>query len=299
MSEGYILLHRSVFTHPIFKEEPYTEVQAWLWLISQACYAQHRVRYKSKMIELKRGEVPTSYRKLQEQFKWGAGKVASFLKLLKNEQMIGTQTGTGFLIITICNYSEYQDSREKSGTLTEAEMERKRNASGTQTERTEIKENKIKERDRGYQSYVDAYNEVAKKRGLPPCRKLSSARLAKLKARLKYGEWDVALQKLDQSVFCHGKNDRGWRADIDFLLGESTYIKLLEGKYDGKAPEVKREVSVEEAYFNARFKRDRIKMVLSALEEHLIAKFERENPSYEAFYQNSLLALRRDFATSD
>lgn len=285
MSEGYILLHRGVFTHPLFKSEPYTEVQAWLWLISQACYAPHRVRYKSQMIELKRGEVPTSYRKLQEQFKWGASKVASFLKLLKNEQMIGTQTGTGFLIITICNYSEYQDKKEKSGTLTEAEMERKRNASGTQTERTEIKENKIKERDIGYQSHVDAYNEVAKKRGLPPCRKLSSARLAKLKARLRDGEWDVALQKLDQSVFCHGQNDRGWRADIDFLLGESTYIKLLEGKYDGKAPEPKKEISAELAYCNAVFKRDQLKMEPSTTEEGIIRRFESENKNHKEIYE--------------
>lgn len=50
------------------------------------------------------------------------------------------------------------------------------------------------------------------------------------------GEWIEVIQRLDRSSFCRG-NDRGWRADIDFLLKPDTATKVLEGKYDDRGAE--------------------------------------------------------------
>ena len=45
--------------------------------------------------------------------------------------------------------------------------------------------------------------------------------------------WKQMIDKISQSAFCTGHNDRGWKADVEWLLGNSTnYIKVLEGKYD-------------------------------------------------------------------
>jgi len=116
MSGGYILLHRSVFTHHVFNDAPFTEREAWVWLLAQASYQPNKMRYKSEMIEVARGEVPTSYRKLKEVWGWGTDRIRRFLILLENERMIARRTGTGFLVITICNYDKFQGQLIKSGT---------------------------------------------------------------------------------------------------------------------------------------------------------------------------------------
>ena len=38
-----------------------------------------------------------------------------------------------------------------------------------------------------------------------------------------------------RSPFLTGQNERGWRADFDFLMNENKALALLEGKYDGHA----------------------------------------------------------------
>lgn len=88
------------------------------------------------------------------------------------------------------------------------------------------------------ESCVELYNQTAKKHDLPLAQKITTPRKQKLKARLNdcggVGGWIAALEKLAASSFCTGNNDRGWRADIDFLLQESSFIKLMEGKYDDR-----------------------------------------------------------------
>lgn len=87
---------------------------------------------------------------------------------------------------------------------------------------------------------VKAYNTTAERCGLPHVRKLTAARLSKLRARLKdcggLDGWRDALAKLEASTHCTGGNDRGWRACLDFLLQESSFVKLIEGAYDDKRP---------------------------------------------------------------
>lgn len=83
---------------------------------------------------------------------------------------------------------------------------------------------------------VTAYNEVAKQRGFSIVSKLNSNRRDKLKARLRddggLDNWRVALAKVSMSSFCNGSNNRGWKADFDFLVQQTSYLRLLEGKYD-------------------------------------------------------------------
>jgi hypothetical protein len=79
---------------------------------------------------------------------------------------------------------------------------------------------------------VDTYNAT----GLPKMDKLTDARRKHLNARIK--EWSheqvmevFALAK--QSPFLMGSNDRGWKADFDWLTNPSNFVKVIEGKYDG------------------------------------------------------------------
>ena len=83
---------------------------------------------------------------------------------------------------------------------------------------------------------IEAWNDLAADRGLPKVSKVTEARRRQVQARIKEypdaADWSKALSAIDKSKFLCGDNDRGWRANFDFLLQPSTFIKLLEGTYD-------------------------------------------------------------------
>lgn len=77
--------------------------------------------------------------------------------------------------------------------------------------------------------------------GLPEAKSLTDARKRHAKARLAevpdLTRWAQAVQRLARSSFATGTNDRGWRADFDFLLQPDARTKIEEGKYDNRGPE--------------------------------------------------------------
>ena len=84
---------------------------------------------------------------------------------------------------------------------------------------------------------VDAFNAMAERCGLPAVQRLTDTRRAKLRKRLAecggVDAWrNIVIPKLESATWMHGDNDRGWKADFDFLLQEKSFTKLMEGAYD-------------------------------------------------------------------
>lgn len=83
-----------------------------------------------------------------------------------------------------------------------------------------------------------AWNDLAGRCGLARVQRLTDARRKKLRARLRECDglegWHAALAKIEGSSFLTGNNDRGWRADFDFVLQQSSFTKLMEGSYDDR-----------------------------------------------------------------
>ena len=80
---------------------------AWHYLLSQAAFKDHQTNYKGHIITIKRGDFPTTYRKLAEIFNWSVGRVRRFIKNAEVAGHVITSVDTGFLIITLCDYSDY------------------------------------------------------------------------------------------------------------------------------------------------------------------------------------------------
>lgn len=82
---------------------------------------------------------------------------------------------------------------------------------------------------------VRLYNEMAERSGLSKAQKLTETRKEKLRARLKDAGgiegWRFAVSEVENSTFLKGVNDRGWRADFDFMLQEKSFTRLMEGSY--------------------------------------------------------------------
>lgn len=100
----------------------------------------------------------------------------------------------------------------------------------------EEKEIEDKEPPVPYEEIKELYNSICK--SLSKIRSVSSTRKRHLKARWKQLDFNIdtfqeAFEKVEASDFCTGKNDRGWKADFDWLIkNDNNIIKVLEGKYD-------------------------------------------------------------------
>lgn len=80
----------------------------------------------------------------------------------------------------------------------------------------------------------EAYNATALQCGLPQASKLTGDRQRKIIARLKdFGPegWTRALANIEKSSFLTGNNDRGFRADLDFLLQAKSFARVHDGGY--------------------------------------------------------------------
>ena len=80
---------------------------------------------------------------------------------------------------------------------------------------------------------IDEYNSICGDK-LPNAIQITAKRKRAIKARLKtYSREEIikVFRLANESNFLCGDNDRGWKADIDWLLNENNMIKVLEGRY--------------------------------------------------------------------
>lgn len=129
---GYIRFYRSVFEHPAFREEPFTEREAWTWLCANAAWKPRRQRMGEHIVDLARGELVGAVRFLAEKWGWSRGKVERFVIRLKNETMIETRTETGITIISVCNYDIYQGGDDDTETAVGRDPGQARDAAETE-----------------------------------------------------------------------------------------------------------------------------------------------------------------------
>lgn len=93
------------------------------------------------------------------------------------------------------------------------------------------------------QVVLEHWNSSAEQSGLPKAITLTDARRTKLRARIEeFGLKEVrrAIRAIHRSSFCRGENDRGWKANIDFITRSEPIAKALEGFYDDRKPTARR-----------------------------------------------------------
>lgn len=100
---------------------------------------------------------------------------------------------------------------------------------------------KLEKRRDSFRIITDKFNGAATEYDLNKIIKLSDKRKAKLKARIdELGEGKIieAIDKIKESSFLRGENDRKWKIDFDWLIANDTNIlKVLEDKYKDEVTE--------------------------------------------------------------
>lgn len=97
---------------------------------------------------------------------------------------------------------------------------------------------------------------------LPPVRKVSETRKAAIAAAINDGvDFKELFRLAAESSFLNGKNDRGWKADFDFILKPQKRLKILEGGFSDSEKPIEKEkaasfnVSDLEAAAMSRYKK--------------------------------------------
>lgn len=117
--DGWIILSRKLLSNTDIwdTDEPFDYRSAWVDLLMLAEWKTHRAMTKHGLDTLRRGYVYKSIETLSGRWKWTKKKVRTFLDQLEAFRMIETvrrpKMGT---IIFLCNYKEYQDFSDDSGT---------------------------------------------------------------------------------------------------------------------------------------------------------------------------------------
>lgn len=111
--KGYIRLYRDIRSHWIWSDPDY--LRAWVDLLMMVNHEDKQILFNKKLITVKRGSRITSIRKLAERWGWSRGRVARFLDMLEQDNMIATRRTTQKTLINVINYSFYQSEKPKRG----------------------------------------------------------------------------------------------------------------------------------------------------------------------------------------
>jgi hypothetical protein len=132
------------FDHPSLKGE-FDRRSAWLWLIANAAWKDHRTRTRGGMVEIKRGQVLAGLKFLADTWGWSIKRVRTFLGELEAEGMIerGQTKNQYAAVVTICNYDKYQTPTETEATdgASEGQARGKRGASEGQHSTKDTRDN--------------------------------------------------------------------------------------------------------------------------------------------------------------
>lgn len=259
---GTYNVDRGFWEHPAFADEPFTEREAWQWLISQAAFKAHRRRIGNFQLELKRGEVAASIRFLAERFKWHRSKCERFLHKLKTETMVRTRTETGVTVISICNYDKYQSQPRATETPSETPSEtrpRQVRDKGEERNNDVIKASPNGEAPKTAQEAITA---TLWQHGPPILGKLG---VKESQARKLIGKWladkhtpEAIMRAIEQAerngtrepfAFITAilkPKEKGWRRN-----GSGFYVKAGSGPFDAWWREMKRQNSPRQFEFEA------------------------------------------------
>lgn len=132
---------RDLWDHPAFADEPYTERQAWAWLIGATAWKAGEVRGPTGPLGLARGEFCHSLRFLSDKWGWSKSRVERFFGRLQNQDMIRDTSRDGVKIYSLNNYNRFQIVGVPTGTPIET-------PSGTRPGRDRDKEETGKQENR-------------------------------------------------------------------------------------------------------------------------------------------------------
>ena len=130
MLNGFISLHRSIMLDPLWQEKPFDRARAWAHMLMIAAHQDYVAILGNTRVELKRGDILTSERRLMDVFGWSKTKVRSFLNYLEADSKVIQKRDHKKTVISICQYDYYQTPENHKKTSKEPVKDHKKTSAG-------------------------------------------------------------------------------------------------------------------------------------------------------------------------
>jgi len=110
MNNGWVKLHRQMFTNELWLSESFTKAQAWVDLFANANHQDGLFYVRGNEVRVKRGQLGWSEVTMAKRWKWSRQRVRRFLEYLRQQGQIAQQKDRYITsITTILKYDEYQN----------------------------------------------------------------------------------------------------------------------------------------------------------------------------------------------
>lgn len=240
MDEGYIKLYRSMKDWEWYQDSN-TKV-VFLHLLLNANLKDSRFQG----YEVPRGSLVIGRRKLSKELNISERAVRTALKHLKMTNEVTIKVTNRFSIVTIVNWESYQGRHYKSDQQNDQQSDQQV-TNNRPTSDHNIRKKEYKKEEDIYSELSECSNKVDgnmlmrikdiynEQLNLRRCNCLTKPRVDKLTERLQdYSEDEIisVFKKANSLPRLTGKGDSTWKADIDWLLDETNFIRVMEGYYD-------------------------------------------------------------------
>ena len=149
---GYVYIHRKMLNNDVLRDSvPYSRCMAWLWMILNANFEPYTIYNSGIKWRISEGSIVKSKRELGKLFRWSNSRIETFLRDLKNSDMITIQKLYNTQHITLNNYSDLQ---KKGVTPDKSFANHKRNVyNGSNSNNKVINNNILSDFDQFWSNY--------------------------------------------------------------------------------------------------------------------------------------------------
>ena len=261
-NEGFICISRGIRSHWVWKNPVY--FKRWAELIMMANYDNREVSFNFQRVMLQRGQLAVNLSYLSKIWHISTQATQKFLVKLEVSGMVTRTVDDKVTVITICNYDRYQ---LKMGTVVDGSVDGVVDGEVDKVVNQTNKGNKlIKESIKtsaevlcqvpleldmpeavekdyiSWEKFVEFFNTAMRGKTIPKIRgfHLAEHRKKTIRARInEYGKDAVVevVKKAAASTFLNGGGEKGFVADIDWMMGPRNFPKILDGFYDRRFSE--------------------------------------------------------------
>lgn len=154
------------------------------------------------------------------------------LRVLKANHLVTTKPTNKGTIATLCDATVYDINPERANQQ-KTTSQPTANQRLTTNNNVNNENNEKKEGDGAKLNEVmEHYNSV--RGAMPECKKLTATRQSVIRARLR----EVGMDELKRVIsscadmpHLQGRNDRGWKADLEWIMKDNNFTKIIEGRY--------------------------------------------------------------------
>jgi len=216
MNKSYVKLYRSILENHLLASNN----NAFLMFVKLLL----KVDYKT-------GTITIGRKQLAHLCNMKPGTTYSTTKWLELNSFITTYSTTKYTKITLVNWEKYQSTQQPTqqllnskSTTVQQEINTIKRIKNKELRSIYISKDILVETQKVYDLFIEKFNRN------PNSYKLTAARKAKIKTRLNDAGYDLiaqAITNISRQPFYQGDNDRGWKADLDFILRSYEQVERL------------------------------------------------------------------------